>query len=158
MCSLNWKHWGVKGRYDAQWHPNAVLNDLGSPSFNTFIENVLNTCPGYVSELFFSFTKPGISFIGKTENLVADMRTALSLSGLTPDENALRLPPNNSSTTFKNSIEWDLELRRSVFLSELPSILRYGYLTAEDCREYNLPPSLLASNKSAMGAISGTTS
>ena len=72
MSGRGWIHWGAQNNVE-DWHPNAILNGLGSDDFNQFIKNVVHKRPGYVSELFFSYTKPGITFIGKTENLTDDL-------------------------------------------------------------------------------------
>jgi len=69
---LGWPDWGtVNSARDG--HPNSVLNGLGDPDFNQFVRNVVAVRPGYVTELFFSFTKPGIDHIGKTETMLDDL-------------------------------------------------------------------------------------
>ena len=48
--------------------------------------NVLNKRPGYITELFHSFTNEGINFIGKNENLKEDLIKVLTHLNLSFDE------------------------------------------------------------------------
>ena len=85
MGGLNWRDWGEVNRAE-NWHPSLVLNGLGSNDFNQFVRNVINERPGHVTELMFSYTKPGISFIGKNENLTDDLISILEMLNLPFDK------------------------------------------------------------------------
>lgn len=93
-----WKYMEGLGWYDTgghenslrHWHPNLALKGLGDNDFNAFVSNVVRARPGYVSELYYSFAKPGISFIGKTEHLVDDLIQVLQTLGLSIDPGAIR--------------------------------------------------------------------
>lgn len=138
---MNGHGWKLFGRQNSRfdWHPLSTLNGLGDADFNTFVRNVVRTRPGFVSELYFSFTKPGISFIGKTENLIDDLISVLHHLDLTFDEHALRSAPKvNVSKTPASAIEWDPDLRQIVTRLELPALLHFGYLTAAEREELGI--------------------
>ena len=130
MNGNSWADWGTQNSLE-DWHINSTLNGLGSPDFNTFVRNVIRARPGYVSELYFAFAKPGISFIGKTETLKADLESVLRHLELPYDPESLDSPRANQSAPPSEEIIWDSELRRLVTLLELPAIVHFGYLDAE---------------------------
>jgi len=74
--SRNWCAWGDEKDL-FRWHPNAVLNGCGAPEFNQFVRNVVAKRPGYVSELYASYAQPQVDFVGKQENLRADLVAVL---------------------------------------------------------------------------------
>ena len=138
MKGRGWNDWGTQNSAD-DWHPNSVLNGQGSDDFNTFIRNVIRARPGYVSELYFSFTKPGISYIGKTESLTDDITTVLEALGLPFDrESVRRTPKANVSKTPPEEVRWDEELRQTVIRLELPAMIHFGYLDAAAMREFGV--------------------
>lgn len=142
MSSRNWNYWGVRNSA-INWHPNSTLNGLGSDDFNQFIRNVINCRPGYVSELYFSFTKPGINFIGKTEHLKDDLLTVLNVLNLTFDRNSVdETPRQNVSPASSDNIIWDPELRKTVTLLELPALVHFGYLTSDEAQKIGFPESI----------------
>ncbi len=101
MESKNWRRWGLQGFANA-WHPNSVLNGLGSDDFNQFIRNTVRARPGYVTELFSRYTDERIDFIGRQESLVDDFITVLHELNVTFDEQQVReLAPVNVSKTPK---------------------------------------------------------
>jgi len=144
MEGRGWNHWGIEGNYDSCWHPNAVLNGLGSDDFNCFIENVLCKCPGLVSELYFSFAKPSINFVGKTENLKEDLAKVLLMAGVPFESNSLNTPRQNVSPVKPALAKWAPSLKRQFIMTELPAMLRFGYLTVDDCEAYDIPSDLLS--------------
>ena len=142
MCSRGWNDWGDQSDPDG-WHPNIVLNGLGSNDFNQFIQNVIHARPGYVSELYFSYIKPGISFVGKTENLVRDFLEVMALRGLPIDQESVKtMEPVNASKPPPEPIEWDPDLRDIVMRLELPALVHFGYLTDEDADRMRVPTTL----------------
>jgi len=135
---LNWEDWG-KENSAAYWHPNSVLNDLGSSDFNEFIWNVLQKRPGYVTELYSSYTKGGMDFVGRTENLANDVVQILNELNIAFDEDKFRSTPRfNESKTPKGKIDWDPKLRDLVMRLELPSLIAYDYLSAEEAKNYGV--------------------
>jgi hypothetical protein len=132
MTGRGWNDWGKQNSL-RDWHPNLALNGLGDSDFNAFVHNVVQARPGYVSELFFAFAKPGISFVGRTENLVDDLLYVLQSRAFNFDAEALSNRSRvNVSPSAKAAIEWDPDLRRTVMQLELPALAHFGYLGAED--------------------------
>lgn len=142
MSDQDWHDWGVQNSR-AGWHPNALLNGLGSEDFNAFVQNVINARPGYVSELMFAYTKPGISFIGKTENLRRDLARVLCKLGLDHDPALIEQKPRLMvSRSTASPIEWDPQLRQVLMRLELPALVHFGYLTAEQQAEMGITPAI----------------
>ena len=142
MQGLDWIDWGVSNSCD-DWHPCSILNGLGSPDFNQFIRNVVQVRPGYVSELFFAFTKQGIDFIGKNENLRDDLMAVMAIRGLKVDEDAVKkLKRVNESKVKQDKIQWDPDLRDLVMRLEMPALVHYGYLTPEERDKFGIPHDL----------------
>ena len=129
MTGKGWDDMGTRNSA-ADWHPNSVLNDLGSDDFNQFVWNVVREGPGYVSELYFSYTKAGISFVGKTESLRRDLARVLDYQTLKYDrEHIDDSRPVNVSGTDSHELSWDPSLRQVVEKLELPALIHFGYLT-----------------------------
>jgi hypothetical protein len=139
---LDWKQWGTAGgRHD--WHPNAILNGTGHADFNQFLRNAIARRPGYASELFFTYTKPGIKFIGRQENLADDLISALRTLNENFDEDFIRTRPAlNESRTPKEEVRWDPVLRQLVTQLELPGLVHFGYLTDADRKSVDIPANL----------------
>jgi len=110
------------------WHPNAILNGLGSPDFNQFVRNVINKRPGYVTELYGWYTRPQIDFIGKQENLTEDFIKVLRIMNVGFDEDFIRMRGKvGVSELPKEPIIWDEGLKEEVYRLEYAGIVRYGY-------------------------------
>ncbi len=144
MQSLEWRDWGVRNSA-RHWHPNSGLNRLGSKDFNQFVRNVVAERPGYVSELFFSYTKPGISFIGKTENLRADLAQVLRILDLPFDIDGVDGSPPVNVSEETSTPEWDPKLRTTVLRLELPALVLFDYLTAAERVELGLSATVRSS-------------
>ncbi|MFV1981557.1 MAG: hypothetical protein ACC655_10420 [Rhodothermia bacterium] len=128
-----WDFWGSADT-TIGWSVNAGLHDCADQDFNTFVRNVTRTRPGYVSELFFSFARAGISFVGKAETLREDLAYVLRLLELDFDEAQLGNAPEVNCSE-DAPINWDPELRRLVMRLELPALLHFGYLSEDEARE-----------------------
>lgn len=134
----DWREFGVENS-SLKWHPNSALNGLGSNDFNEFIWNVIKKRPGYVSELFFSYTKPGISMIGRIEHLREDLEYILSFINLKFDKKDLLTSSKiNVSKTPSDEIEWDPKLKAMIKNIELPAFIHFGYLSEEEQKELGL--------------------
>lgn len=142
---LNWKQWGTAGgKHD--WHPNAILNGTGHAEFNPFLRNVIARRPGYASELFFSYTRPGIRFIGRQENLADDLIAVLRQLNENFDEDYIRSRPRqNESKTPKDEVRWDPSLRQLMMQLELPGLVHFGYLSDADRKSLDIPAGLVLS-------------
>jgi hypothetical protein len=122
----NWANWGdEKDPY--RWHPCAMVNRLGSPDFNTFISNVNRKRPGFVTELFGWYVRPGISFVGKMENLQQDLARVFSLMKFDVDPLILSKARQNETPSSIPKPEWDPALKRETFRLEYAGYVRYGY-------------------------------
>jgi hypothetical protein len=147
MKGRGWNDWGKENsKYD--WHPNANLNGLGDEDFNNFVRKVIHKRPGYVTELYFSYTKPGITFIGKTENLVDDLIYVLKSQGLEFDEDIIRsFKKANVSKTDPSKVMWDPELKKTVTILELPALIHFGYIPVEELPAYGISEKILPNKK-----------
>jgi hypothetical protein len=132
MEGMNWRTWGSETD-PYLWSPLAMLNGLGSPDFNTFVENVNRKRPGFVTELFGRFARPSVDFIGRQENLRDDFLAALHLSGLKPDpaivENFPRLNEASGRVPFP---DWDPCVWRRTLHFEYAAYARYGYAIPDE--------------------------
>jgi hypothetical protein len=126
-----WPYWGSEFDYVDAWHPNAVLNDLRSETFNAFIEKLLRKRPGYVTEMFGWYTTSGIRFVGQQESLRNDLAVVLDQLGLPyRRELLLAAEPVNAAPRSDIDVEWDDDLKREFLRCEYVGLRRYGYLAA----------------------------
>lgn len=134
MKGCGWNDWG-KVNSGVYWHPNAALNGLGSDDFNTFVMNVVRSRPGYVTELYYSYAKAGVDYIGKTENLAHDLADILKLLGIDFDEHfLLEYGRVNVSPKQDEQIIWDDDVRDIVRKVELPGLIHFGYIEETDLK------------------------
>ncbi|HEV3272610.1 MAG TPA: sulfotransferase family 2 domain-containing protein [Candidatus Methylacidiphilales bacterium] len=123
----NWKSWGDE-RDPYKWHPCSMINGLGSPDFNTFIHNVNKKRPGFVTEMYGWYVRPGIGFVGKQESLRHDLIRVFSLMKLDVDLNTiLSVARRNESPARIPMPEWDPALKRATLQLEYPGYVRFGY-------------------------------
>jgi hypothetical protein len=123
----NWKSWGDE-RDPYRWHPCAMVNGLESPDFNTFMHNVNKKRPGFVTEMYGWYVRPGIGFVGKQECLRQDLIKAFSLMNLEVDvSRILSMPRQNESPAHIPMPEWDPALKRATLRFEYAGYLRFGY-------------------------------
>ncbi|MEM9302566.1 MAG: hypothetical protein AAGE01_10670 [Pseudomonadota bacterium] len=126
MSARAWKPWRQAPSF-LDWHPCAPLEGQGADRFEDFVENVLRRRPGFVSELYFSFT-PHVSRVGRYEDLRKSASEILQQVGLwTPELATLadaRAPQNVSPPT---PTPWDPALRDEILAAERPALLRFGY-------------------------------
>lgn len=126
MTKNNWRKWGLDGRRRV-WHPNSMLDGLGATEFGRFVRNCVDARPGYVSEMFGWYTMPGISFVGKQEQLVDDLIAVLRMRGFTFDEAAIRAAERINTSRGDVAIAWPEGLREEVVRLEVAALMRYGY-------------------------------
>jgi hypothetical protein len=127
LSKWNWMQFGTSASGSQGWHPNYLLNGCGSDDFNTFVRNVIRARPGYVTEMLGWYTKPPISFVGKQENLDADLVDALKQAQLPFDEGAVPAAARVNEGGESIGIEWDPALRAEVIRLEYAAFVRYGY-------------------------------
>lgn len=124
--SRQWKYWG--SQHTDSWHPNSLLDGLGSSDFNTFVSNVINKRPGYVTEMFGWYTPPAVDFVGRQEHLREDLIVALDAMELDYDKKFVRdYHEVGVSRPRKVVVEWDSALKEAVTRLEYAGLVRYGY-------------------------------
>ena len=125
--SRRWRRYGdAESLYD--WHPNAMLNDLGSETFTGFVRNVAAARPGFVTEMYGWYTRPQMDFVGRQESLAEDLIQALKTMELDFDEDFVRNYRSvGVSPAPSEPIAWDPELKERMLRLEYAGIIRYGY-------------------------------
>ena len=99
MSSIDWRVLGDEND-PHRWYPTAMLNGLGSPDFNTFVHNVLRKRPGFVTEMYSWYVRPGVTFVGRTEHLRRDLQRAFKLMQLPFDREIFEsIPPQNDASS-----------------------------------------------------------
>lgn len=123
----DWKTWGnEKDPY--QWHPCTMVNGLESSDFNAFMHRVNQKRPGFVTEMYGWYVRPGIGFVGKQERLRHDLIQALSLMHVKVDvREILAIPSQNETPSSVPWPEWDPALRKETLRLEYPGYVRFGY-------------------------------
>lgn len=117
------KGWGKNG--NVFYHPCSVIDDCQNDDFNKFVTNVIDKCPGFVSHMFFQFTKNS-DFVGHQEKLFHHSK--ILLEGLNKDYNfnvSARLESINVSINYP--IRWDRKVLNEFQKYELSGIKQYGY-------------------------------
>ncbi|MEP4133615.1 MAG: hypothetical protein ABJL71_03280, partial [Cyclobacteriaceae bacterium] len=136
---LGWPDWGVENsKYD--WHPNAVLNGLQDNDFNEFVLKVLKKRPGYVSELYHSYTKHGIAYIAKTESLRDQLQVILKSMGLQFTPSMIQNYQKRNESKVVEPIVWDEKVKAMVLKVEFPAFLHYDYLDEGQKKDFGLDP------------------
>jgi hypothetical protein len=131
----DWKEWGdEKDPY--QWHPCTMVNTLESSDFNTFVHHVNQKRPGFVTEMYGWYVRPGIGFVGKQERLRHDFIRALMLMNIPVDaRKILAMPSKNETPSTVPRPEWDPVLRKQTLRFEHAGYVRFGYSTDEELEE-----------------------
>jgi hypothetical protein len=130
----DWKTWGDE-RDPYKWHPCAMVNGLESPDFNAFMHKVNKKRPGFVTEMYGWYVRPGIGFVGKQEWLAHDLMKALSLMKLDVDPGRiLSVARKNETPSRIPRPEWDPALKKATLRFEYAGYVRYGY-PVEEVRE-----------------------
>ncbi|RMD70085.1 MAG: hypothetical protein D6819_05170 [Gammaproteobacteria bacterium] len=123
-------YWQYKMTYG--WDKKNILDmECKSDNFNTFIRNVLEKYPGCYGDALIEFVGEGeheIEFIGKYENLIEDLITALKSAKESFNEDIIRnLPPCNVSDKKRFPAQYTEELEQEVRKSEVKVMNRFGY-------------------------------
>jgi hypothetical protein len=111
------------------WPENRMLHGMRSDDFPTFVRQVIERHPGFLTKRFEDFTGPRnapISFVGRYESLVDDLVRALKQAGEEFDESALRAhSPANRNDYTKHQAHYDRALAEQVIESEHGAIQRW---------------------------------
>ena len=131
----DWKSWGdEKDPYN--WHPCTMINHLESSDFNAFMHCVNRKRPGFVTEMYGWYVRPGIGFVGKQERLRHDLLRALTLLNVKVDpRKILSMPALNETPSHISRPEWDPALRRATLRFEHAGYVRFGYPVTTEFQE-----------------------
>ena len=100
------------------WHPWKELEDCNMDSFDNFISDVIDKCPGYVSRIYFSYVFDEHTIVGRQENLTADLVRILKLFGY--DCDGLKTGNLGRSNESVKEAMWDSALRERILQLEAP--------------------------------------
>lgn len=114
------------------WDPkNPLDNACRSENFQQFIRNILAKYPGVLGKNLNQFVGEAgneIDFIGKYENLVEDLISALTMAGEVFDAEAIRkTAPYNVSSKARFSAQYTAELEKAIKQAESDVMQRFGY-------------------------------
>lgn len=112
------------------WHPWEALESCRNDNFNAFISAITQKCPGYVSQMYGLYVNDAeVQFIGKQEQLVADLIRVLKERNLSFDENFIRNYRKVNEASHPGSLTWEPDLKAEVERLEYPALKRFGYLS-----------------------------
>ena len=123
-------YWQFKMTYG--WDErNPLDQSCHSDHFHTFVEQVLDRFPGFITTSLVGFLGEDyeqVDFIGKYENLVDDLIKALRMAGEVFDEAGIRaLAPCNVSNKEKYPAEFTPGLEQRIRESEQRILDKFGY-------------------------------
>jgi len=126
--------WGEAGTKQG-WHVTTVLNNTGNLCFEDWLMTVLKRRPGFLTWLYHSYTRPGITYIGKNEHLREHLIYILDDMGLKYDGGLIQYSKRlNVSGPKPESVNYTPELRDMVIRCELGAMIHYDYLTEKDAQ------------------------
>ena len=108
------------GLYQAYWRfkdhggmgrAQSVRHECAAPTFDGFVENVLQNEPGWCSRMFEDYvgrtTEEEIDFVGRFESLADDLVRALRMTSVSFDHRAIHAtPPVNVSNVSHELTRW----------------------------------------------------
>ena len=101
------------------------LDNYSCGDFNVFIKRVCKYTNGFLTSLFKKYTQD-VDFVGKQENLVDDLVTALKSAGETFDEGKLR-GTQRLNLSDSESLTYDVKLEQRLQHLEIGAIEEYKY-------------------------------
>jgi hypothetical protein len=123
----DWEAWGHDEDH-YQWHPCAMVNSLGSHDFNEFIHRVNKKRPGFVTEMYGWYVRPGIGFVGRQEFLRHDLINAFTLMKIDfKADEIMSMKRSNETPCAVPKPEWDPALKKLTLQFEHAGYVRYGY-------------------------------
>lgn len=111
-----------------RWHPWSDLLTVKDDDFFSFMEKVMDRFPGYLTMLYNNYTRIGVDFVGKTENLADDLVKFLTEQEVRFDDRKIAsLGKKNVTRKEKDQSEWPSELRQELFKLEYAIFKKHGY-------------------------------
>lgn len=114
----DWDKWVGEG----VWHPCREIAPCHSDDFGTFMENVIDLAPAFVTRMYNEYLgppgEPIVDFIGKNESLQDDFQRMMV--GLKVADAPMELPRRNRSR--KIHVTWPKHLLRKVTDLEKPTL------------------------------------
>lgn len=125
---LDWyvSYWSYR-MLEGLWK-KGMLDACMSDDFDRFLRNALRRFPGYLSDFYEEYLGPPpgmLHFVGRTENLAADLVRALRLAGEDFDEERLLTTPRQNISAIRPICT--PELRERVLRAEEKAMVRFGY-------------------------------
>jgi len=125
QTARGWKTWGKAGK-PHRWHVMTEMNRNKAVDFNDFMQLVNRNTPGFVHQLYGSYTNGSNAVILKNEPIAQDFTALCERSRLGIDQKAvLSAPPLGVSPRME--ISWDRDVLRETIENEAPAFKRYGY-------------------------------
>ncbi|MDA9589719.1 hypothetical protein N9R65_02895 [Opitutales bacterium] len=129
MMEHSWFQYGHPNDPE-RWHPWSEILHIQENDFNRFIERILQERPGYLTNLYMSFVKNGMTYVGKTENLANDLESILQKESIKHDRDIILAQKKRNTTNHdKLKIEWDINLKKQIFHTEITSFLQFNYIS-----------------------------
>ncbi len=109
------------------WSPFEILENLPHSNFNTFMEAVIHTHPGFLTRLFGSYTDPlHIDYVGRQECLADDLKCIFEILQIPLDSSLLTsIDRTNASRT--PLPRWDKDIQDLLYQLEYAIFYQYGY-------------------------------
>lgn len=126
--SRNWRDWGEKGSY-LKFHPVSQLNGFGGKSFNHFVESCLKEYPGFVSNMFATYTDY-VAVTCKQETLRKDLLMLFDEFNFpvsVAHKQIINIKEKQHVSPFV-ATNLDLELEKELYKVEYSGLKRYKYL------------------------------
>ena len=135
------------------WHSSLVLKNVWAQDwkawdFETFIRNVIEKTPGYLSSSYELYTEnPKVDFVGRTENVANDLVRFLRSAGEQFDEDKLRETPMINESVIRAVYPSGLD--KEIMRLEKRACEKYGYTHPGDDNRISVPVSGLAKEVSS---------
>lgn len=121
----NWKDWGRAGD-PLDWHPNMELNGLRADDFNSFVDQMIERHPGYVTRLYARYGDLGHAHAFHLETIRDELCAYLDQTGASYSRAAIQSEPDYWVSK-QAAITWEPRLRARVAELDVAAFERYGY-------------------------------
>jgi hypothetical protein len=108
------------------WHVMSVLNDIKFDSFDSFVNEILERNPNFVSQLYYRYIIHPQTIILKLENLVIDFRKEISKLSINQNELSLNYFPRIRPSEI-NELVWKEKTLDKLLNAEKFFFNKYDY-------------------------------